>query len=163
MTYKTRILSKRGLRSPPCYFTVRLALPLLAPPSTFFHALASSLSETELPSLVLLPGVHESLGKLLSSSCKRLPDRPSLHLLSSSHRLYLSSLVSLYSSLSLRPFSSRGHAHLYFSLSPSNFGLTLMPVHITRRRDVLPTRNLFQIDILRLSRPETLRLKITHG
>lgn len=33
-------------------------------------------------SLVPLPSAHESLGKLLSSSCKRLPDRPSLHLLS---------------------------------------------------------------------------------
>jgi len=72
--------SRRGLKRPPCYFTVRLVplAPLKLPQPSF----SSSSTRPTCASLVSLPNAHESLGKLLSSSCKRLPDRPSLHLLS---------------------------------------------------------------------------------
>lgn len=118
MTYETRIPPKRGLRRPPCYFTVRLAPPCrLRATFNLLPWLASSLSgEDRASSLASLPTVHESLGKLLSSSCKRLPDRPSLHLLSSCRRLYLSSLVSLYISPPLSRLSLAHSPPPYFSL-----------------------------------------------
>lgn len=55
------VSTERGLRRPPCYFTVRLVLPLLAPPSTFFHAGVFSI-QTRAPSLAPLPSAPSPSG-----------------------------------------------------------------------------------------------------
>lgn len=112
-----------------------------------------------------LPNAHESLGKLLSSSCKRLPDRPSLHLLSFW-------LVGISLSLPL-PSSSIHPRHLFRSLFLASYSpflsLSFRPLcelRLTLRRPAppphhrhpptLPARNLFGMGILSL-RPKVIR------